>query len=267
MSKAEQTYDLAHLEGSAAKWRNSAALRAVYGDILRSMRDACVPGTTLEIGSGIGVAKEFCPDWVLSDVVPTPHVSRAVSAYEIPAEGWGNIVAFDVFHHLREPLRFLGSAADALRPGGRVVMAEPAGTPGGRIFYGLFHHEPCRPAEITPPYSFAADADGLFANMGMAHALFGRDRLRFELILQDLGLRIVSVRYRDLLAYPAAGGFSKPALLPAAVLRGILRIEAALPQALLRIVGLRMIVVLERRPPPAASARPNHPATGYDAVR
>lgn len=248
MSKAEQTYDLSHLGGSAAKWRDSAALRAVYGDILRRMQAGCVPGATLEIGSGIGVAREICPDWVLSDVVVTPHVNRAVSAYEIPAEAWGNIVAFDVLHHLREPLRFFVSAAAALRPGGRIVLAEPAGTSGGCLFYRMFHPEPCRPAEIQPPYVFPADADGLFANMGMAHALFGRERSRFEPILRDMGLSLVSVQYRDLLAYPATGGFSKPALLPAPVLRALLVLESALPQFLLRRVALRMIVVLEKAP-------------------
>lgn len=248
MSQAEQTYDLSHLGGSAAKWRHSAALRAVYGDILRRMQAACAPGTTLEIGSGIGVAREICPDWVLSDVVVTPHVNRAVSAYEIPAEAWGNIVAFDVLHHLREPLRFFASAAAALRPGGRIVLAEPAGTLGGCLFYRMFHPEPCRPAEILSPYVFPAGADGLFANMGMAHALFGRERSRFELILRDMDLSIVSVQYRDLLAYPATGGFSKPALLPAPVLRTLLALESALPQVLLRRVALRMIVVLEKSP-------------------
>jgi SAM-dependent methyltransferase len=181
-------------------------------------------------------------------VVATPHVSRAVSAYEIPAEAWGNIVAFDVLHHLREPLRFFASAADALRPGGRIVLTEPAGTPGGCLFYRLFHPEPCLPAEIVPPYSFAADEAGLFANMGMAHALFGRERTRFARILQDFGLQVVTVRYRDLLAYPATGGFSRPALLPAPVLRGMLAVESALPQAMLRLLALRMIVVLERTP-------------------
>lgn len=255
MSKAEQTYDLSHLGGSAAKWRNSAALRAVYGDILRRMQAGCVPGTTLEVGSGIGVAREICPDWVLSDVVVTPHVNRAVSAYEIPAEAWGNIVAFDVLHHLREPVRFFASAAAALRPGGRIVLAEPAGTPAGCLLYRMFHPELCRPAEITPPYAFPADADGRFANMGMAHALFGRERSRVEPILQDLGLSIVSVHHRDLLAYPATGGFSRPALLPAPVLRALLVLESALPQVLLRRVALRMIVVLERMGAGSRSSR------------
>jgi SAM-dependent methyltransferase len=246
MSAPEQTYDLGHLAPSLAKWRRSPALRAVYGDIFTAMGATCVPGPTLELGSGIGVAREFFPDWVTSDVVATPHAPRAVSAYEIPLERWANVTAFDVFHHLREPLRFLGSAAAALRPGGRIVLAEPAGTPGGRLFYGLVHPEPCRPGDVAPPYVFATQPDGLFANMGMAHALFGQQPSAFRAELDRLGLRIIAVRYRDLLAYPATGGFSQPALLPAPVLRILLRLESLLPQLILRLVALRMIVVLEK---------------------
>lgn len=244
MSVAEQTYDLSQLRRSQEKWRRSPALRTVYGDIFVAMRTACSDGPTLEIGSGVGAAQESCPDWVASDIVATPFVSRAVSAYKIPAEEWGNIVAFDVLHHLREPLRFFSSAVAALRPGGRIVLAEPAGTAGGRLFYGLVHPEPCRPAGIRAPFVFPAEADGLFANMGMAHALFGPARPEFEPLLHRLGLNIVSVHYRDLLAYPATGGFSKPALLPAPVLRALLKAEQLLPQAVLKWLALRMIVVL-----------------------
>jgi SAM-dependent methyltransferase len=246
MSRADETYDLSQLQRSESKWRNSPALRAVYGEIFAAIHSACVAGPTLEIGSGIGVAREFFPDWVTSDIVITPYVERAVSAYEIPAEAWANIVAFDVLHHLREPLRFFASAAAALRPGGRLVLAEPAGTAGGRLFYRLVHPEPCRPGEIRAPFVFPAEADGLFANMGMAHALFGRLRPEFETILHGIGLRIIAVNYRDILAYPATGGFSKPALFPAPVLRVLLNLETILPQALLRLIALRMIVVLQK---------------------
>lgn len=240
------TYDLTLLEQSLAKWRRSAALRAVYADIFAAMRRSMVPGRTLEIGSGIGVARNFLPDLVTSDIVATKFVDRDVSAYAIPLESWSNLVAFDVLHHLQEPLRFFASAAAALAPGGRIVLVEPAGTPAARCFYRLFHVEPCRPRLIEPPFRFAAEADGSFTNMGMAHALFGRHRPAVETSLREFGLRVVSVAHRDLLAYPATGGFSQPALLPAVVLRALLALERRLPHALLRLVALREMVVLER---------------------
>lgn len=249
------TYDLTLLEQSLAKWHRSPALRTVYADLFAAMRRVMVPGRTLEIGSGIGVARDFLPNLVTSDIVATKFVDRAVSAYAIPPEGWSNLVAFDVLHHLQEPLRFFASAAAALAPGGRIVLIEPAGTPGARCFYRLCHVEPCRPDLIEPPFNFAADADGSFANMGMAHALFDRHRPAVVATLRGLGLKLVSVTHRDLLAYPATGGFSRPALLPAAVLRTLLALERRLPQALLRRVALREMVVLERDGKPLDGAR------------
>jgi hypothetical protein len=246
MTNAPETYDLSQLEQSIAKWRGSAALRTVYSDIYGAMRANLVPGRTLEIGAGIGVARDFFEPLVTSDVRRTAYVDRQVSAYDIPPEGWSNLIAMDVLHHLQEPLRFFESASAALVDGGRIILAEPAGTAGGRCFYRAFHHEPCRPAEIAPPFCFPADDAGEFANMGMAHALFGRRNPSFEERFQVTRLKVVSVRYRDLLAYPATGGFSRPALLPASALRVLLALERCVPQALMRVLALRMIVTLEK---------------------
>jgi SAM-dependent methyltransferase len=243
---APVTYDLSLLDRSHEKWRHSPALRAFYADLFAEVGAELEPGPVLEIGSGIGVSREFLPAVVTSDIVPTAYVERAVSAYDIPQEAWTGIVAVDVLHHLEDPVRFLDSATAALRPGGRIVLAEPAATPGGRRFYQWCHHEPCHPGEIRPPYRFTAEQDGGFANMGMAWALFHRDLAATTRVLARAGLKVKKTRFRDLLAYPATGGFSRRAMLPTFLLRGIMTAEKLLPQALLRQIGLRMIVVLER---------------------
>ncbi len=242
-----QTYDLSLLNRSLEKWRNSAALRAVYASIFGEMRAHLVGGSILEIGSGIGMAHAYFPELVTSDIVATEFVDRAISAYAIPAERWNNIIAIDMLHHLQEPLRFLESAAKALVPGGRIVLAEPAGTWWGCHFYRWFHHEPCRSNEVQPPFSFKTDPDGGFANMGIGFALFNREREAMVATLKQYQLDLISVRYRDLLAYPATGGFSRSALLPASILRALLAVEQILPQFVMRHLGLRMIVVLEKR--------------------
>ncbi len=243
----QATYDLRLLARSAEKWRDSAALRAVYEDIFAEVRERLSPGPTLEIGSGIGLAKTLLPELTTSDVEKTPYVDRALSAYDLAQEAgaWANVFAFDVLHHLREPLRFLAAAGAALRPGGRLVLVEPAATPVGRWFYRFFHHEPCRPEEIGPPFDFSG-GKGEFANMGMAWALFVEHRAEVEHRLFAFGLRLDEVRMRDGIAYPLTGGFSKPALLPACALRVLLAGERALPAMVRRKIGLRMVSVLTR---------------------
>jgi SAM-dependent methyltransferase len=246
-----ETYDLALLERSRERWQASPALRVYYGDLYRAMAAVAVPGPALEIGSGCGTMREFVSGVVTSDVRQTRYVEVAASAYELErvAGGpWATLYALDVLHHLREPRRFLASAAGVLRPAGRLVLVEPAATPFGRCFYGLCHHEPMAPGRLRAPYQFAPDGErGDFANMGMAWALFVRDRSATLAWLHGIGLAVVEVRFRDVLAYPGTGGFSGPRLLPAAVVRGLLAVEVRLPQAVLRWLGLRMMIVIEKR--------------------
>jgi SAM-dependent methyltransferase len=243
------TYDPGLLAAGAAKWARSAALRAVYGDIFCDVAARLRPGRSLEVGSGIGVMKQTIPGLVTSDVVPTSYADRVVSAYALEQGGepWANIIAMDVLHHLRRPLVFFASAAAALEPGGRLLLVEPAATAWGRRFYRCFHHEPCQPEEVVPPFEFAPGEDE-FANMGMGWSLFETNRDFTTARLEILGLELTEVAYRDVLAYPATGGFSRPAVLPAGLLRTILAAERRLPARWRRLVGLRMVVVMSRRP-------------------
>ncbi|MFP4204011.1 MAG: hypothetical protein ACLFS4_06725 [Opitutales bacterium] len=59
-------------------------------------------------------------------------------------------------------------------------------------------------------------------------------------------LRLQELSYRDLMAYPLTGGYSKPQMCPAGLVRCLLPVEARLPQFLLRRLGLRMRIVLEK---------------------
>lgn len=242
------TYDLGLLAASRDKWLRSSGLRLVYGALFERIGAWCRPGRTLELGSGIGVSREFLEGVVTSDVAPTGYVDRTVSCYEVDRSGvWANLVAVDVLHHLCSPVRFLEHAARALEPGGRLLLAEPAATAGARCFYRLFHHEPMDLDAVRPPFEFAPRArDRGFANMAMAHGLFLRHRRHLEPTLARAGLRLTHVAFSDLLAYPLSGGYSKPQLAPSVVLRAVLEWEKSVPGSVLERLGLRMLVVLER---------------------
>lgn len=252
MQQTEKTFDLGLLNEHREKWKNSPGLRACYASLYREMMDhaATVPGRVLEIGSGGGFIRDFFPEVVTSDLSRSPAIDREASAYDLQAlgESWASVLALDVFHHLREPWRFLESASQVVLPGGRIVLMEPAATAWGRIFYRLFHHEPCRPAAIAAPYRFPGQpGEPLFANMGMAWAIFGRDQTSTSTALAELGLNIGLVHYRDCLAYPATGGFSGPTLMPASWIRKLLAAEKRIPSSIFRYIGLRMLVVLEKK--------------------
>lgn len=251
MSDSDITYDMSLLEQSNQAWRVSSGLRSVYEDLYCSIEAASVGGCILEIGAGIGVSSEYMEGVTTTDLVKTPFVDCAMSAYEIKqpscADAWTTIFALDTLHHLREPLRFLESASGQLESGGRIVLMEPAGTMFGCLFYTLFHHEPIQPKLVNPPFQFEANGEGdEFANMGMGVGMFVRHRKHIDARLQAIGLRVKAITFRDILAYPLTGGYSGGQKAPTFVIRGILRLEKCLPQWLLRCLGVRMCIVLEK---------------------
>lgn len=241
------TYDLRLLEASEAKWKASPALRYIYGRFYQRALEWIGQGPCLELGSGIGAGRAFIADLVTSDLVHTRFVDRAEDCYAITPhpDGWAGLLAIDVFHHLTEPMRFLQSAANALRPGGRLVLIEPAATLVAGPLYQIFHDEPMRPGELKPPFSFAVDENGEFANMGMGVALFLHHRAWLEARCEEMGLRLVAVRFSDPLAYPLTGGYSGRQWLPEGGIRFLGRLEKVIPSFVCRLLGWRMTVVLE----------------------
>ena len=135
-----------------------------------------------------------------------------------------------------------------LEQGGRLLLMEPAGTPFGRLFYGLFHQEPISPKEIVPPFEFQPNQGPIeFANMAMGTSLFVQHRERVGKALAEVDLELATLQFRDLLAYPLTGGYSSPQMLPTSVLKGILSMEKRLPQWVLQWMALRVLIVLEKR--------------------
>ncbi|MGB0744398.1 MAG: methyltransferase domain-containing protein, partial [Opitutales bacterium] len=192
------TYDLSLLEKSMSAWKKSPGLRDYYASLYRDMADEGIGARPLEIGSGIAASREFLPRLTTSDIVKTPYVDRAVSAYDIPlpeaGNVWTSILALDVFHHMREPLRFIESASRALEPGGKIILMEPCASVFGRCFYSLFHVEPMERKSIEPPCSFEPNGpDSSYANMAIAYELVNRHREWFNLQLSQYGLKLSKV--------------------------------------------------------------------------
>ena len=99
----------------------------------------------LEVGAGCGNFKQFFGDEIASDVFHSGSwIDLVMDAQDLSLKPGtvGNLLAFDVLHHLPRPLEFLRRAMAALKPGGRLVLCEPAVSLWSRFVYGTFHHEP-----------------------------------------------------------------------------------------------------------------------------
>ena len=168
-------------------------------------------------------------------------------AQELPFEtsSFDNIVMFDVLHHLERPLMFLKEASRVLRPGGRIVVCEPAITPISRVFYKLFHPEPFdMSADLLTEESLSSPDDPWDSNQAVPTLLFGRQRTRIEGCMPELAIR--SARRFAFIAYPLSGGFRPWSMISASLVGPVLMLERFLEPLLGPLMAFRLLGVIEK---------------------
>jgi SAM-dependent methyltransferase len=236
------------LDGYRLTWAQKPLLRRIYNDIYDRIAAACVAGTTLEIGGGIGQFKLRFPDVIATDIQSASWLDLVTDAQSLPfaVGSISNIVMVDVLHHIEFPLLFLREADRVLRRGGRLVMAEPAITWGSSLFYRLLHHEPVRmnedPLIVGKPDTMR---DPYNSNQAIPTLLVSRERERLAEMLPSL--RLIRTDWFSLWVYPLSGGFKPWSLLPDRAGSFILGLEKKLEPALGRFLAFRLLTIMEKQ--------------------
>jgi len=230
-------------------WEKKETIRLLYRDFHRRLLDSCPEGRVLDIGSGTAHIKEFRSDIVSTDILSFPGIDVVADAHRLPFpnEFFGGVVMLDVLHHLERPITFLEEASRVLKPGGRIAMIEPAMTAVARRFYDYFHAEPVE-MDVDPfaPVAISPDRDPFDANQAIPTLLFATTAAcrRLEKVIPSL--RVRSVKWLSLFAYPLSGGFQSWSLMPAALVPSMLALEQKVPEAVRKQIAFRMMVVVER---------------------
>ncbi|MGA0286256.1 MAG: class I SAM-dependent methyltransferase [Phycisphaerales bacterium] len=206
-------------------------------------------GDVLEIGSGGGILDRSIEGLVTSDVQELPWVDRVVDALDLPFDDGSlrAVVCINAFHHLPEPLDFLGEAARAVRPGGRLLMVEPWPTAWSSWVYRRLHHEPfdkAAPPRFEPGHPMVA-ANGALPWIVLRRDAEGREG-------PTPTWRTVSIEPTMPLSYLLSGGLSTRPCLPGAAAPLVRALECATG---LERQGLFARIVLERRDPTEGGRR------------
>jgi SAM-dependent methyltransferase len=230
-------------------WEKKPSIRLLYRDFHRRLLDGCPEGRVLDIGGGTAHIKEFRQDIVSTDILPFPGIDVVADAHRLPFtnESFSGVVMLDVLHHLERPIEFLKEASRVLEPGGHLAMIEPAMTALARRFYDYLHDEPVdMAADPFAQVTINPDRDPFDANQAVPTLLFATPAAcrRVEQVIP--ALRVRSVSWLSLFAYPMSGGFQNWSLISAALVPAMLAFEEKIPEGVRRQIAFRMMVVLER---------------------
>ena len=241
-----------------ALWQRKPVLRTLYGHLYDRIAACCLPGLTLEVGGGSGNLKDHAAHVLSFDIVPAPWLDFVADAQALPLRDCSvqNLVMLDVLHHIEYPLRFFREAVRVLRPGGRIVMMEPGITAASWFFYRFLHQEPVV-MDVDPLVDGTPDRakDPYAGNQAIPTLLATRDAARLAHLVPQL--RLVRVEWLSLLAYPLSGGFKGWSLVTPPMARALLRLEDRISPRVGRLLGFRLLWVLERvDDAPAAAAVP-----------
>jgi SAM-dependent methyltransferase len=230
-------------------WQEKETIRLLYRDFHRQLLEACPEGRVLDIGGGTAHIKESRPDAISADILPFPGIDVVADAHQMPFPdgAFAGALMLDVLHHLERPIEFLKEASRVLKLGGRLAMMEPAMTLVARQFYRHFHEEPVE-MRVDPfaPVSINPERDPFDANQAIPTLLFATASARERLEQSIPHLRVRSVEWMSLLAYPLSGGFQNWSLMSAALVGPLLAFEKKVPQIVRRHIAFRMMIVLER---------------------
>ena len=225
--------------------RSKPFLRNLYFDFYEQFKKAVQQPENkvlVELGSGGGFIKEVIPNVITSDILKGIDVDKVFSATDMPFEDASvdAFLMFDVLHHIGEPRKFFAEAERCLRPGGRIVMIEPANTPWARFAYTNFHHE-----RFDQNSSWELSKTGPLsqANGAIPWIIFVRDRATFE--SEYPLLKIVSLRHHTPLRYLISGGFTLRQLLPGFTYPVVRALEWLLSPAD-NLLGMFMTIIIEK---------------------
>lgn len=187
-------------------------LKAFYDSFYTFVKAEHTAGLWVELGSGAGYIKQFIPDVKTSDYLNLPDQDMQIDATNMPfeKETVSGICMLDVLHHIPDNEAFLREAMRVLKPGGKIVMQEPANTPAGRFIYRNFHHEPFEPN--AQDWKLPPGGPLSMANGALPWIIFSRDHAHFDRLFPEL--KVVSISYVHPILYLVSGGFTFRQLVP-----------------------------------------------------
>ena len=157
----------------------SALYDCAYGHAAAIIGAESRPDRTVEIGSGLGIARLSGHDWFYSDVLASETLTLRSSAEQLPFQDCSldALILKDTWHHIPDIEGFLAEAHRALRVGGTIAVFDPYWGILARCVYRFLHQE--RWDTRAPSWSFASTGPW-DSNQALTYMMLRRDHQRFN---------------------------------------------------------------------------------------
>lgn len=157
----------------------SALYNCAYGHTAALLDAQTRPARTVEIGSGLGVARLSGHDWLYSDVLTSDTLTLRNDAERLPFQDCSldALVLKDTWHHIPNIEGFLAEAHRVLRVGGTIAVFDPYWGILARFVYRFLHQE--RWDVRATGWSFASTGPW-DSNQAITYMMLRRDRQRFN---------------------------------------------------------------------------------------
>jgi len=169
-------------------------------------------GEKLEIGSGSGFLHKYITGILRSDVLFLPDLDLVCAAQNLPfaKNALSAVYMLNVLHHVQDVTLFFEEVRRCLKPGGALIMVEPASTFWSSFIYSNFHNE--RFDKKQKDWDLPAGGPLSTANGALPWIVFERDK---KLFMEKFPEMIIDkIDCVSPLTYLLSGGYSYKQLLP-----------------------------------------------------
>lgn len=181
------------------------------------------PERTVEIGSGLAIARLSGHDWIYSDVLRSETLTLCNSAEQLPFQDCSldALILKDTWHHIPNIEDFLAEAHRVLRVGGTIAVFDPYWSILARFVYRFLHQE--RWDVRAPAWSFASTGPW-DSNQAITYMMLRRDRQQFN---ENWGNRFTLTEYGRHVgpSFLISGGVSRRTPISGRLLRAVLTWE------------------------------------------
>lgn len=230
-------------------FKKKKILRILYKEysrpFLESAKRAPKNSKIVEIGSGVSPLKEAIPDLICTDLIHLPWLDVVSSAYSLPFRDHclDRIFLMFVCHHLGKIENFIEEADRCLKPGGEMVIVDPAITLFSKFYYKYFHIDKM---DITAKeWHFEGTGRLIDSNIALTWIVFFRDQERFKKLYPDFIL--IKQEYNTCLSFLLSGGFRIRQIFPTWLIGRLFKIENWIIRKISKELAVTMSLTFQKK--------------------